>query len=169
MRLKRDEASFLAVLEAHKGIVYKVANTYCRDEEGRRDLIQETTLQLWRAFPGYDERYKLSTWIYRIALNTAISFYRKEMRSPLAPASAMAPVLELVDDATEVEPNDDVATLQRFIGELREMDRALILLYLDGHSQTEIAEVLGLSVTNVSTKVGRIKEQLKKKFSRIKD
>ena len=69
---------FLSVIETNKGIIYKVANSYCKDTEDRQDLVQEIVLKLWKSFDSYDEHFKHSTWIYRIALNTAISFYRKE-------------------------------------------------------------------------------------------
>ena len=75
----RDSPSFLKVIDANKGIIYKVANSYCRDEENHKDLIQEIILQLWLSFPKYDPSFKLSTWMYRIALNVSISFYRKEL------------------------------------------------------------------------------------------
>ena len=78
--MQKDAQTFLAIIEANKGIVYKIANSYCRNEENRKDLIQEIILQLWLSFPKYDEQYKLTTWMYRIALNVSISFYRKENR-----------------------------------------------------------------------------------------
>jgi RNA polymerase sigma factor (sigma-70 family) len=78
MDLKRDAQTFLSVIESNKGIIYKVANSYCWDEENRKDLIQEIIVQLWLAFDKYDKNYKLSTWMYRIALNVSISFYRKQ-------------------------------------------------------------------------------------------
>lgn len=165
MPLIRDASAFLSVVEAHKGIIYKVANSYCRDAEDRKDLIQEIVLQLWLSFPKYDEQYRLSTWIYRIALNVSISFYRKtHSRGKLF--AGLSDELLYLPAAMPAESMDaQLAQLQRFIRELKEIDRAVVLLYLEETSQQEIAEVLGLSLSNVSTKISRIKQQLKQKFA----
>ncbi len=116
MDLKRDAQTFLSVIESNKGIIYKVANSYCWDKENRKDLIQEIIVQLWLSFEKYDKNYKLSTWMYRIALNVSISFYRKENRrydisQPLPDA-----ILYLQDETGE--PNTDVEKLHAFIREL---------------------------------------------------
>lgn len=163
MTLPRDPQSFLQVIENNKGIIYKVANGYCKDPENRKDLIQEITLQLWHSFDRYDEQYKLSTWMYRIALNVSISFYRKETRRTEISQTMPDGIINFPDGDTD-EPAE-VAQLHRFIRELKEMDKAVILLYLDENSHQEIGDILGLSVTNVSTKIGRIKEMLRVKFS----
>ena len=166
MRLLRDTANFLNVIEANKGIIYKVANAYCRDPENRKDLIQEIAVQLWLAFPKYDEQFMLSTWIYRIALNVSISFYRKETKRDQLSQELTNEILSLTTDETDTGP--EMSMLHQFIRELKEIDRALILLYLEERSQQEIADILGISPSNVSTKVGRIKEQLRQKFATIK-
>ncbi|QHV97520.1 RNA polymerase sigma factor [Spirosoma endbachense] len=159
---------FLSVIETNKGIIYKVANAYCKDGENRKDLVQEIIVQLWQSFDQYNEQFKHSTWIYRVALNVAISFYRKDTRR-------QAIALPMSDDSlltlNEAEPDDtegNIDLLQRFLGELNELDRALMLLYLEERSHQQIAEILGLSSSNVATKISRIKEQLKRKFSTIK-
>lgn len=167
MHLKRDTETFLAVIEANKGIIYKVANSYCKDEENRKDLIQEVILQLWLSFHKYDEQYKLSTWMYRIALNVAISFYRKESRRNDINHPLPETILHLNEEAAAGAGNADLDHLHRFIKELKEVDRAIIILYLEENSQQEIGDILGLTVTNVATKVSRIKEQLKQKFASI--
>lgn len=153
-------------METHKGIVYKVANSYCKDEESRKDLIQEIFVQLWLALGQYDPKYKLSTWMYRIALNVSISFYRKEkrrdeIRQPLSPDILTLP------ESPQEPLNEEVVQLHRFIRGLKELDRAIMLLYLDEKPQAEIAEILGMTTTNVSTRIGRIKEQLKRNFSSL--
>lgn len=168
MFLPRDTTSFLNVIEANKGIIYKVANAYCRDRENRKDLIQEITVQLWLAFSKYDEQFMLTTWIYRIALNVSISFYRKETsrdkhNQPLTPE-----ILSLITDDGPLDTDSELSLLYRFIRELKEFDRALILLYLEERSQQEIADILGITPSNVSTKVVRIKEQLRQKFATLK-
>lgn len=168
MALTRDTPTFLAVIEANKGIIYKVANAYCRNADNRKDLIQEIMLQLWLSFPKYDEQYSITTWMYRIALNVSISFYRKENRRDAINHPLPVEILTLYEDAQAGAVQAEIEQLYKFIRELKEMDRAVILLYLDGSSQQEIADILGLTMTNVSTKVARIKQQLKTAFSNFK-
>jgi len=166
--LERDAQTFLALIEANKGIIYKVANAYCNDQENRKDLVQEIILQLWLSFSKYDEQYKLSTWMYRIALNVSISFYRKNNRRDAINLPFTGELL-VYEETGEESTQAAIDQLYRFIKELKEIDRAVILLYLEGNNQQEIAEVLGLTATNVSTKVSRIKQQLKKEFQHIKN
>lgn len=165
--MKRNTDTFLSVIETHKGIIYKVADSYCKDEDSRKDLVQEIIIQLWLSFGRYDEAYKLSTWIYRIALNVSISFYRKERYRSVINHPLPDDILYLkADRASETEPAG-LDHLHRFIKELREIDRAVIILYLEGNNQQEIGDILGLTATNVSTKVARIKQQLKQKFTNL--
>jgi len=168
MSLKRDAQTFLTVIEANKGIIYKIANSYCRNAEHRKDLIQEIILQLWLSFHHYDEKFKLTTWMYRIALNVSISFYRKENSRDQISQPLSDGILHLYEAENTSELDAEVDRLHRFIKELKEMDRAIMLLYLEENSQQEIAEILGLTVTNIATKISRIKLQLKQKFSNVK-
>ncbi len=166
---KKDKTGlFLCVVQSHKGIIYKVANSYCKSAEDRKDIVQEIIIQLWRSFDNYNERYKYSTWVYQIALNVAISSYRKEARRKEI-ANPLSEGIFLFTDEIEAGIEDDINILQRFILELKELDRALMLLYLEERSHKEIAEIIGISETNVATKIGRIKNILKRKFERIKN
>lgn len=167
MRSDQQEQLFLAVLEQHKGIIYKIAKSFKKDQEDKNDLVQEIIFQLWRAFPGFDERGKLSTWMYRVALNVAISSYRKEKNKN----RLIVPLPENLMDFSAAEEADEanLGLLQQFINELKELDRALMLLYLEEKSGREMAEILGLSEANIRTKINRIKEQLKQRFSTIKN
>jgi len=169
MFFPRDTASFLNVIEANKGIIYKVANAYCRDNENRKDLIQEIILQLWIAFPKYNGQFMITTWMYRIALNVSISFYRKETTREKLNQPLSADILSLVTDDQPLEQDSELAVLYRFIRELKELDRALILLYLEERSQQQIAEIIGITSSNVSTRLSRIKEQLGQKFATLKN
>ena len=164
---RKDSSSFLQVIDANKGIIYKVANSYCRDEENRKDLIQEIVLQLWLSYPKYDPNFKLSTWMYRIALNVSISFYRKENRRGRISQPFPDEIISFSTEENPAEIQEDLQLLQQFIKELKEIDRAVILLYLEGNSQQEIGDILGLSLANVSTKVSRIKQTLKQKFKTL--
>lgn len=158
---------FLSVIQANKGIVYKIANSYCAHAEDRKDLVQEIIVQLWKSFDNYTDQYKYTTWIYRIALNVAISFYRKENRRKQVSNPLSDNILDMVDTTPAGEIEENISFLQQFISELKELDKALMLLYLEEKSHREIAEIIGISETNVATKIGRIKAVLKQKFSRI--
>jgi RNA polymerase sigma factor (sigma-70 family) len=168
MTLLADQDRFLALLEEHKRILYKVANAYCRNREDRPDLIQEMVAQLWRSFERFDGRVRFSTWMYRIAMNVAISFYRSEGRRirDAAPLEEQAFDLAAADRVSE-SVSDDVRLLQQLIHGLNEMDRALIILSLDGYSHDEIAEILGISPSNVSTRIHRIKQRLQREFDAL--
>jgi RNA polymerase sigma-70 factor (ECF subfamily) len=153
---------FLAMIDAHKGIIYKVAHSYCQDADDRKDLVQEITIQLWRSFERYNEQYQYTTWVYRIALNVAISFYRKEHRRKQVAQPFSDDILSV--SACYPEANENLTCLMSLIAELREIDKALMLLYLDEKSYREIADIMGMTETNVATKIGRIKNLLKQKF-----
>lgn len=158
-----DQDRFVALLEGHKRILYKVANAYCRNREDRGDLIQDIVTQLWRSFGQFDDRNRFSTWMYRIAMNVAISFYRSESRRirETVPIDEFGLDLAAADRVMDAA-GDDVRILHQLIARLDELNRALIILYLDGHSHDEIAGIMGISTTNVATKVGRIKQQLQR-------
>ncbi len=141
----------------------KVASLYARGADDRNDLAQEIYLQLWRSFERYDPaRAKFSTWLYRVALNVAISQLR---RSSDAWASRLEPLqthhLETIGDTSEHEPDERLGALYAFIGRLDAINRALILLYLEDRSYAEMAEILGISETHVATKISRIKQKLR--------
>lgn len=159
---------FLSVLEAHKGILYKIAGSYSKSKEERKDLVQEMVYQLWKSFDQYDDQYKYSTWIYRIALNVAISFYRKDIRRQAINFEVDETLLELPDSVVETDTDPKIIALKFFISQLSEMDKALMLLYLEEKTHKEIAHIIGLSESNVGTKIGRIKALLRDKFSNIK-
>ncbi len=164
MPLERNAETFLIVMEQHKGIIYKVANSYCKDEQHKQDLIQEIVLQLWLSFNRYDETFKLTTWIYRIALNVSISFYRKEHRRKVINQDMSVHVLHFREDCVEGNLKEEIDSLYVYIKSLKEIDRAIILLHLDSNNYQEISDILGLTITNVSTKLSRIRQQLKQHF-----
>lgn len=153
---------FQALLERHCGIVFKVANTYCRHAEDRRDLAQEISAQLWKAFPSYDESRLFSTWMYRVALNVAISYARSNGERERQSIALDDTDAEPIHDGDAALENDDgVRALYHFIAQLDALNRALLLLYLEEKSHREIAEILGISATNVATKIGRLKQRLR--------
>lgn len=167
MAFESKSDAFLSLIEAHKGILYKVSNAYCPDPEDRKDLVQEIIFQLWKSFANYDSRFQHSTWIYRIALNVAISFYRKETTRKMISNPIPENIVQRIDVADHKETETGIRFLHQFISELKELDKALILLYLEGKSHKEIADILGITETNTATRIGRIKTILKQRFSQI--
>ncbi len=169
MNTNKRQEDFLALVQAHKGLIYKVANAYCAAAEARKDLVQDIIVQLWKSFDSYNHQFKHSTWIYRIALNTAISQYRKDSSRKKLAAPLQDEMLYLADRVDSVETDIQLQFLQQFIAELKPFDKALLLLYLDDKPHAAIAEIMGISVSNVATKIGRIKTILKQKFASIKN
>lgn len=156
------EQRFFADLDAHKGILSKIARSYCRDAAEREDLVQEVVVQLWRSYPRFDGRSKFSTWMYKVALNVAISYRRSEVARTRYVITDEASLLNVAEPIEQESP--EIGRLYEFIEALNSLDRALVLLYLDGHGHAEIAQILGISATNVATKIGRIKQSLQQQF-----
>lgn len=164
MTARKLQLRFESLLQEHRGIVFKVAAMYSRSLADREDLVQEIATQLWRSFGRYDEgQARFSTWMYRIALNVAISQARRERWSEADRFEPLQPHhLETVGGGEAIPQQDERLTaLYAFIGELDSLNRALILLYLEDRSYAEIAEILGISETNVATKISRIKQRLR--------
>ncbi len=162
---RRDQQEFEGRLEAHRGIVFKLANAYCPAGEERDDLVQEICLQLWRSYPGYDRERRFSTWMFRVALNTAISFARAARTRDLRSVALEGAAADLVAAPPADENDARLATLHRFLHRQGELDRALVLLYLEDRSYREIAEILGISETNVGTRLNRCKEKMRQQLA----
>ena len=160
-----NQDRFFTLIENHKGILYKVANAYCKNPEDRIDLIQEIIIQLWLSFKRFDDRYRFSTWMYRIAMNVAISFYRSETRRirNAVPIEEFGLDLSTTDRMLE-GAGDDIRLLHQMIGQLDELNRALVILHLDGYGHDEIAEIVGITPTNVATRLNRAKQKLRREF-----
>ena len=159
---------FLSVIQSNKGIIYKVANSYCKNVEDRKDLVQEIIIQLWKSFDDYDDNFKHSTWMYRISLNVAISFYRKENSRRKISNPLTDGIINLSDNEVSEDKENDLGILQQMISQLKDLDKALMLLYLEERSHKEISQIIGISETNVATKINRIKNNLKQKFTHLK-
>lgn len=155
-------ATFGELLERHRKIVFKVAGTYARHPDDRADLVQEIAAQLWRAFPGYDPQRAFTTWMYRIALNVAISFVRSNSHRRRHTVPLDEALHDVADGgAADPEADERVRALHAFIARFDPFNRALLLLYLEERSQREIADILGISETNVSTKINRLKQRIR--------
>ncbi|MDL2255244.1 sigma-70 family RNA polymerase sigma factor [Parabacteroides sp. OttesenSCG-928-G06] len=144
------------MIRDHNGIIYKVATLYVDKDNILDDLYQEVVLNLWKSFPSFRGESSYSTWIYRIALNTCISFYRKSSRKPMY--VELLPDLKLSFEDNSVYVRELYALIER----LNKLERAIIFLYLEDRPYKEIADIIGITPTNVSTKINRIKEKLKK-------
>jgi RNA polymerase sigma factor (sigma-70 family) len=158
----------IQIIMQNMGIIHKVANMFCKSQEDKDDLVQEIMTQLWSSFEKYDDAYKLGTWMYRVSLNIAISFYRKKQTQEqyFMPLDEKLDIISNDENENEVETNN-LELLEKFISKLKEFDKALMLLYLEKKSHQEISEILGITTSNVSTKIARIKEGLKQQFSNL--
>lgn len=161
MYKEEQKQLFEKIIGQHKGILFKVAHTYCQNETDRQDLIQEMLLQIWQSLHKYNNQFKISTWLYRISLNVAISFYRKN-RTRINHYITFNE--QPIQTENETKDEKELELLQQFISELKEIDKALIILYLENKNHSEIAKILGMTTSNVGTKVGRIKGKLRKRF-----
>jgi RNA polymerase sigma factor (sigma-70 family) len=155
------EARFKSLLSEHKGILYKIARSYSYCREDQSDLIQDITLQLWRSFDSYDPAFKLSTWVYRVAMNTAISSLRSDS---LRKKHHITTDVMLIDEPQESGNEELMLEIQRMLQRLNKFDRAMFIMHLDGLDYTAISDVLKISASNVATRLSRIKQQLNKEF-----
>lgn len=158
---------FAALLDQHRGIVLKIARGYCAHQEDRLDLIQDISVQAWDAFDSFDPaRARFSTWLYRVALNVAISQLRRQQLRRRHHAMLDEDALPL-DESAPAEQEHAVRQLEIAIRALPPLDRALMLLHLDDHDHRQIADILGISSANVSTRLHRLRQQLRARFNPI--
>ena len=156
----RQKDQFLDILEKNIGIIIKIARAYSKTLHDKEDLINDITLELWKSFGRFKGGSKISTWIYRIALNTSMNYKRKREKDRLFFLDDLKQI-ENLSWLIEQPDSSHSEILYQCIDELNQLNKAIILLYLDGNSQEEISEITGISKTNVGTRISRIKEQLK--------
>lgn len=159
MASMHTENEFIQSLAQHQNIVHKVCNLYMNDVQDRKDLFQEIVLGAWKGFANFRGDAKFSTWLYRVALNIAITFYRKEKKQ-----LAVSAYSDQYNDAFhDSEPAEDeqLAAMHRAIGDLSAIDKGLVMLYLEDYQYSEIGEIMGISANNVAVKMNRIKIKLK--------
>lgn len=154
------EHKFVTNLEQHQNIVHKICSIYTNDQDSHNDLFQEITIQLWKAYPKFRGDSKFSTWMYRVALNTAITLYRKSKRS------VKTTEFEQVSFRIKVEEyNDEIEQqlklMYKAVKQLNDIDKALVFLYLEDKNYREIAETMGISEVNARVRMNRIKTKLK--------
>lgn len=164
MNKQEEQAMLMEKIKDNERIIYKICNSYCSNKNDREDLAQEIIYQLLKSYHSFSDQYRFSTWMYRVALNVAISFYRKnKSKKVFYHDEILNELKEEPGHSSELE--DNLTTLEKYINQLKELDKALMILYLGSKSYKEISEILGISETNGATKISRAKEALKQKFS----
>ena len=160
MTANRQKDQFLDILEKNIGIIIKIARAYSKTLHDKEDLINDITLELWKSFGRFNGDSKISTWIYRIALNTSMNYKRKKEKDRLFFLDDLKQI-ENLSWLIEQPDSSHSEILYQCIDELNQLNKAIILLYLDGNSHDEISDITGISKTNVGTRISRIKEQIK--------
>ncbi len=151
-------APFLELVETHQAILHKICRMYRDQREEQEDLFQDILYQLWKSYPSFQGASSFGTWMYKIALCTAIARYRNADKKTLVNPSVSLP-------DTAVAQDENLEHLYEAIRRLPEVDRGIVGLYLDGYHYEEMAEILGISVNYVGVKLNRIRQQLKKQLN----
>jgi RNA polymerase sigma-70 factor (ECF subfamily) len=156
------DENFIDIINNHRALIYKVCRLYCDDSEDQKDLFQEIILQLWKSLDGFRQKSSLSTWMYRVALNTAITHFKKERRfgNRVPLAGIEIPEIASGDDSDEL-----LSQLFKAIEDLDKIDKSIILLYLEEKTYDEISTITGLSKSNVGVRINRIKTKLSKQIN----
>lgn len=169
MNTEPAKERFVQLIQENKGIIFKICHSYCDNRDDIDDLSQEIVYNLWKSFHSYHPDRKFSTWMYRVALNVAISFYRKEKNSKThLPFSESLILLDDTKEAT-TDSEENINLLRQFISGLKEIDRSIMVLYLDDKNYKEIAEITGITESNVATRINRIKDKLRSNFATVKN
>lgn len=155
------KTNFLRLIDRHQGIITSLCKIYYKTPDDQRDARQEVILQLWKSYPSFRNESAISTWIYRVSLNTILGNIKKEKKWFY---SQSINALHENQPGASSSSDDDLQLLSLIIQSLKETDKAIIILYLEGYKNPEIAEILGLTATNISTRLNRIKAALKIKY-----
>lgn len=155
------EREFLQIIKDNQGIIHKVCNIYCDDQDDRNDLFQEIVAQLWRSFPSFRQESKVTTWMYRVALNTAITSFKKLKRRPDQNRLTYEN-FQMKDENYDHETEDNIKLLHRAVAQLTGVEKSIVILYLEDKKYEEIAEITGITQNYVRVKMNRIKKKLKK-------
>lgn len=155
------EKEFVKIISENQGIIHKVCSVYCDSEEDRRDLFQEILTQLWKSYATFRNESKFSTWMYRVAINTAITSFKKIKRQP-EQKSLVPELMQIAGEEYNPEIEEQVLLLHRAIAQLSGIEKSIILLFLENRDYEEIAEITGITRNYVRVKMNRIKHKLKK-------
>tara|TARA_R100001369_G_scaffold3540_8_gene10954 strand:- start:8926 stop:9417 length:492 start_codon:yes stop_codon:yes gene_type:complete len=159
------KATFIEIIQKYRGILYKVITMYCIEENDKKDLEQEILIQIWKSLETYNDKYAMTTWLYRISMNVAISHYRKTFKTKGRTVRLDTGLLEFTPVPETSERSYEQEVLRKLLLALNEFDKALMFLYLEDKDYEVIAEVLGISKTNVATKISRIKNRWKQELT----
>ncbi len=154
------EKEFLQIITENQGIIHKVCSIYCDLEEDRRDLFQEIIVQLWKSYPSFRSESKFSTWMYRVALNTAITTFKKDKRQPDKSGISYENI-QLAEEIYDTGAEEQIKMLNNAVTQLTGIEKSIILLYLEDKKYEEIAEITGITQNYVRVKMNRIKKKLK--------
>lgn len=157
---KELEHSFVTALEKNQNIVHKVCRIYTNDEDSHKDLFQEITIQLWKAYPKFRGDSKFSTWMYRVALNTAITLYRKSKRS-VKTQDFESVIFKISASEYDDTEEQNLKLMYKAVKQLSDIEKALVFLYLEDKNYAEISETLGITEVNARVKMNRIKTKLR--------
>lgn len=160
--MKSNQEEFLRMLSAYQGIIHKVNQIYFKSKADKEDNFQEVVCQLWYSFPTFRNKGKPASWIYAVAINTSITKIRKDSRIEF---SDTIPDTATIDPCEQHEQNENYQRLINALHELNEIDRSVMLLYMEDYSYEEIAEIVGMSSSNIGVKIHRLKAQLQKHFN----
>ena len=161
------EQEFIGKIEKHKGIIFKISKMYMTEKDDRNDLFQEITYQLWKAYPGFRGESEFSTWLYRIALNTAIIFLRSEKRRRFIANEDFSNQI-VVQEEYNYAKEERLSEMYTAIHQLNPIDKAFIFYYLEDFSGKQIADEMGISEGNARVKMNRAKNKLKDILSQNK-
>jgi RNA polymerase sigma-70 factor (ECF subfamily) len=165
--MKSLKEEFLEILSAYQGILHKVNIIYFRNRADREDNFQEIVYQLWKSFPSLQNRDSIGSWIYAVSINTSISKIKKEYR--IEYREKMPESIDKIDIAEELSLSESYRMLLQAIYNLNEIDKSIMLLYLEEKSYDEISEIIGISKSNVGVRISRAKELLKQNLNILKD
>lgn len=154
------ENEFLEKIEKHKGVIFKISKMYMDNFDDQKDLFQEITFQVWKAYPTFEGKSQFSTWLYRVALNTAIIFLKSEKKRSFIKNDEVEDIKIIADDDDD-EKEKKLTKMYKAIQQFNEIDKALIFYYLQDYSGKEIAENMGITEVNARVKLNRAKEKLK--------
>ena len=157
---KELEHQFVTELENNQNIVHKVCTLYTNNRDAHKDLFQEITIQLWKAYPKFRGDSKFSTWMYRVALNTAITLYRKSKRT-IQTQDYESVIFKIKADEYDATEEEQLKLMYKAVKQLGDIDKALVFLYLEDKNYREISETLGISEVNARVKMNRIKTKLR--------
>ncbi len=155
---------FLDTIKENEGIIFKLVRIYADQDEDQKDLYQEIVYQLWKSFHSFQGKSKISTWIYKVALNTSLAYIN--LRKKHSKTVSLQDIPLHTEEKADTLVEEKIAEMYRQIKQLNEIDRAIIFLFLEDKSYEEIAAITGFTITNIGTRLNRIKSKLKNQMNK---